>query len=39
MVKMRKAWNDMYDAYKQVDIAKESIAQSEENLRLNTDYY
>ena len=39
MVKMRKAWNDMNDAYKQVDIAKESIAQSEENLRLNTDYY
>ena len=39
MVKMRKAWNDMNDAFKQVDIAKESIAQSEENLRLNTDYY
>ena len=39
MVKMRKAWNDMNDAYKQVDIAKESIRQSEENLRLNTDYY
>lgn len=39
MVKMRKAWNDMNDAYKQVDIAKESITQSEENLRLNTDYY
>ena len=39
MVKMRKAWNDMNDAYKQVGIAKESITQSEENLRLNTDYY
>lgn len=39
MVKMRKAWNDMNDAYKQVAIAQESIAQSEENLRLNTDYY
>ena len=39
MVKMRKTWNDMNDAFKQVDIAKESIAQSEENLRLNTDYY
>ena len=39
MVKMRKAWNDMNDAYKQVAIARESIAQSEENLRLNTDYY
>ena len=39
MVKMRKAWNDMNDAYKQVAIARESIVQSEENLRLNTDYY
>ena len=39
MVKMRKAWNDMNDAYRQVAIARESIAQSEENLRLNTDYY
>ena len=39
MVKMRKAWNDMSDAYKQVGIAQESITQSEENLRLNTDYY
>ncbi len=39
IVKMRKAWNDMNDAYKQVGIAQESITQSEENLRLNTDYY
>lgn len=39
IVKMRKAWNDMNDAYKQVAIAQESITQSEENLRLNTDYY
>ena len=39
MVKMRKAWNDMNDAHKQVAIAQESIEQSEENLRLNTDYY
>ena len=39
MVKMRKAWNDLGDAYRQVSIARESITQSEENLRLNTDYY
>ncbi len=39
VVKMRKAWNDLSDAYRQVAIAQESIAQSEENLRLNTDYY
>ena len=39
VIRMRKAWNDLCDAYRQVDIARESIAQSEENLRLNTDYY
>ncbi len=39
VVKMRKAWNDLTNAYRQVAIAQESIMQSEENLRLNTDYY
>lgn len=39
VIRMRKAWNDFSDAYRQLDIARESIAQSEENLRLNTDYY
>ncbi len=39
VVKMRKAWNDLTDAYRQVAIAQECIMQSEENLRLNTDYY
>ncbi len=39
IIRMRKAWNDLNDAYRQVTIAQESIAQSEENLRLNTDYY
>lgn len=39
IIRMRSAWNDMTDAYKQVAIAQESIHQSEENLRLNTDYY
>ncbi len=39
MVKMRKAWNDMTDAYKQIAIAQESVNASTENLRLNTDYY
>lgn len=39
VIRMRKAWTDLTDARKQVDIAQESIAQSEENLRLNTDYY
>ena len=39
IIRMRKAWNDLNDAYKQIAIAQESIEQSEENLRLNTDYY
>lgn len=39
LIRMRKAWNDLGDAYKQVAIARQSIEQSEENLRLNTDYY
>lgn len=39
VIGMQKAWNDVNDAYKQVGIARESIEQSEENLRLNTDYY
>ena len=39
IIRMRKAWNDLGDAYKQVAIARQSIEQSEENLRLNTDYY
>ena len=38
-IRIRKAWNDMTDAYKQVGIATESVAASEENMRLNTDYY
>lgn len=39
VIRMRRAWNDLTDAYKQIGIAQESIDQSEENLRLNTDYY
>ncbi len=39
VVKIRKAWTDLNDAYRQVAIARESIGQSDENLRLNTDYY
>ena len=39
IIRMRKTWNDMADACKQLAIAKESIEQSMENLRLNTDYY
>ncbi len=38
-IRMQKNWNDVDDAYKQLLLARKSIEQSEENLRLNRDYY
>lgn len=38
-IRMQNAWNDVEEAYKQLDIAERSIEQSAENLRLNRDYY
>lgn len=39
MIRMQSIWNDLNDAYRKVEIARRSIEQSTENLRLNTDYY
>ncbi|MDO4164719.1 MAG: TolC family protein [Bacteroides sp.] len=39
IIRMQKAWNDVEDAYKQLGIARKSIEQSTENLRLNNEYY
>lgn len=39
VINMQNTWNAVTDAYKQVRIAIESIGQSAENLRLQTDYY
>ena len=39
VIRMRNSWNGVNDAYKQVEIAIESIGQAEENLRLQSDYY
>ena len=39
VIAMQKAWTDLQDAYKQILIARTSIEQSTENLRLNKDYY
>lgn len=39
VIRMRNAWNGVNDAYKQVEIAIESIGQAEEYLRLLSDYY
>lgn len=39
VIRMQHAWNDLNDAYKQIGIARLSIEQADENLRLNNDYY
>lgn len=39
LIQMQQLWNEVEQAYKQVLIAKESVAKSEENARLNRDYY
>lgn len=39
VISMQKSWNDLQDAHKQIIIARSSIEQSTENLRLNEDYY
>ena len=38
-IRMQKNWNDVDDAYKQLVLAKKGIEQSEENLRLNRNFY
>lgn len=39
IIRMQNDWNNVENAYKQLAIAKKSIEQSEENLRLNDNYY
>lgn len=39
MIKMQKDWNDLVEAYQQLDITKRNIDQAKENLRLQNDYY
>jgi hypothetical protein len=38
-IRAQNAWNNLTEARQQIDIAKRSIEQAEENLRLNRDYY
>lgn len=38
-IRMQKAWNDLQEAYQQLAIARRSIEQAEENLRMSRDYY
>jgi outer membrane protein TolC len=39
VINMQHLWNEVDNAYKQILIAHQSIDQSEENLRLNRNYY
>ncbi len=39
LIQMQSAFNDLDNAYKQILLAKKSLEQSAENLRLNEDYY
>ena len=38
-IRAQNAWNNLTEARQQIDIAKRSIEQAEENLRLNRDFY
>ena len=38
-IRMQNAWNNLVEARQQLDIAKRSIEQAEENLRLNRNFY
>jgi multidrug efflux pump subunit AcrB/outer membrane protein TolC len=39
LLQIQKNWNDLDEAYKQIDVARQTIKQAEENLRINSDNY
>lgn len=39
VINMQNAWNNLKEAYKQIDVARMSIDQASENLRMNKDFY
>ena len=39
LIQMQSTYNDLTNAYKQIELAKSSLMKSAENLRLNEDYY
>ena len=39
VINIKNKWNTLNEAYKQIEISRNSIGQSKENLRLHTDYY
>ena len=39
IIQMQQLWNELEEAYKQVNLAEKSVISSTENLRLNNDFY
>ena len=39
LLQIQKAWNELGEAYKQIEVAHETMIQAEENLRINSDNY
>lgn len=39
VIDIRSAWNNLNEAYKQIDIARKSVESSDEDLRIETDAY
>jgi outer membrane protein TolC len=39
LLQIQKTWNDLDEAYKQIEVVKTTIKQAEENLRINSDNY
>lgn len=39
LIKMQKGWNEVVEAYQQLDITRRNIEQASENLRLQSDFY
>ena len=39
LLQIQKAWDELNEAYKQIEVARETVAQAEENLRINSDNY
>ena len=39
LLQIQKTWNELNEAYKQIEVAHETMIQAEENLRINSDNY
>jgi len=39
LLQIQKTWNDLNEAYKQIEVVNQTIKQAEENLRINNDNY